>query len=63
MLWCRLPDRRHAAVVARAALSQNVILAPGDVFSVSRSASDFMRFTVAQLDARAIDAIGSALGQ
>ena len=38
-LWCRLPDGRDAADVARAALRENVVLAPGNVFSVSQSAS------------------------
>ena len=48
-LWCSLPDGRDAAVVARAALRENVVLAPGNVFSVSQSASSFMRFNVAQM--------------
>lgn len=46
-LWCRLPNGKDAADVARAALAQNVVLAPGNVFSVSQSATDFMRFNVA----------------
>ncbi|WP_298960181.1 PLP-dependent aminotransferase family protein [uncultured Methylobacterium sp.] len=49
-LWCRLPEGRDAASVARAALRDGVVLAPGDVFSVSRSAGGFMRFNVAQMD-------------
>jgi DNA-binding transcriptional MocR family regulator len=48
-LWCRLPDRHDAADVARAALGENLVLAPGNVFSLSQSASDFMRFNVAQM--------------
>ena len=48
-LWCRLPDGLDAADVARAALRENVVLAPGNVFSVSQSAPDFMRFNVAQM--------------
>lgn len=48
-LWCSLPDGRDAAAVARAALGEGVVLAPGDVFSVSRTASGFMRFNVAQM--------------
>jgi DNA-binding transcriptional MocR family regulator len=48
-LWCRLPEGRDAADLARRALRENVVLAPGDVFSVSRSASSFMRFNVAQM--------------
>jgi DNA-binding transcriptional MocR family regulator len=38
------------ATFARAALRDGVVLAPGDVFSVSRSAGGFMRFNVAQMD-------------
>jgi hypothetical protein len=37
------------ADVARAAMHENVVLAPGYVFSVSQSASGFMRFNVAQM--------------
>ncbi|GBQ23887.1 transcriptional regulator [Gluconacetobacter sacchari DSM 12717] len=47
-LWCRLPDGLNAADVARAALVDDVVLAPGDVFSVTGSASAYMRFNVAQ---------------
>lgn len=47
-LWCRLPDGRDSADVARAALAENVVLAPGNVFSASQTAAAFMRFNVAQ---------------
>lgn len=47
-LWCLLPDGVDAADVARRALVDDVVLAPGDVFSVSQSAGSFMRFNVAQ---------------
>ncbi|KAA9000757.1 PLP-dependent aminotransferase family protein [Affinibrenneria salicis] len=47
-LWCRLPQGCDSADVARAALEENVVLAPGNVFSASRSAAGFMRFNVAQ---------------
>jgi DNA-binding transcriptional MocR family regulator len=53
-LWSRLPNGLKAAEVARAALEQDVVLAPGDVFSVSESASDFLRFNVAQSNHRRI---------
>ena len=49
-LWCRLPNGRDSAGVARKALTENVVLAPGNVFSVSQSAAEFMRFNVAQCD-------------
>ena len=47
-LWCRLPDGRDSTTVARRAREEQVVLAPGNVFSVSQSASAFMRFNVAQ---------------
>lgn len=61
-LWCSLPDGRDAAEVARRALCQNVVLAPGNVFSVSQTASGFMRFNVAQMsDARIFTVLQRAL--
>jgi len=47
-LWCRLPEGIDAAAVARRALSENVVLAPGNAFSLSHSANGFLRFNVAQ---------------
>lgn len=48
-LWCRLPDGCDAAEVARRAWGRNMVLAPGNVFSLSQAASGFMRFNVAQM--------------
>ncbi|MBL4892196.1 MAG: PLP-dependent aminotransferase family protein [Rhizobiaceae bacterium] len=47
-LWCKLPNNLAAADIARQALAKNIILAPGNVFSLSKSASQFLRFNVAQ---------------
>ena len=47
-LWCSLPDGIDAADVARRALAENVVLAPGNAFSLSQTASRFLRFNVAQ---------------
>lgn len=47
-LWARLPDGLDAAEIARAALAKNVVLAPGNVFSLSQSATGFLRFNVSQ---------------
>ncbi len=47
-LWCGLPDGCDSADMARASLRENVVLAPGNVFSVSQTATRFMRFNVAQ---------------
>lgn len=48
-LWCQLPGKLDAANVARNALQEDIILAPGNVFSLSQAASHFMRFNVAQM--------------
>lgn len=57
-LWCRLPDEIDAADVARTAVAENVVLAPGNVFSVSQSATSFMRFNVSQTqDERIFDVL------
>jgi DNA-binding transcriptional MocR family regulator len=57
-LWCRLPDGRDSAEVARAALARDVVLAPGNAFSTSQSAAGYMRFNVAQTqDQRIFDVL------
>jgi DNA-binding transcriptional MocR family regulator len=61
-LWCALPPGANAADLARAALKANVVLAPGDVFSLSRSAGGFMRINVAQCaDPAIFEVIAAAL--
>ena len=61
-LWCRLPQGHDAADVARAGLKEGVVLAPGNAFSPSRSASDFMRFNVAQCtEDRVFEVLAQAL--
>lgn len=47
-LWCRLPAGCDAAWLARQALAHQIVLAPGNVFSVSQTAAEFMRFNVTQ---------------
>lgn len=47
-LWAMLPEGVDSADIARRALEKKIILAPGNVFSVSQSASRFLRFNVAQ---------------
>ncbi len=47
-LWAELPDGLDSSQIARHALEKGVLLAPGDVFSPSRTASGFLRFNVAQ---------------
>ncbi|CAG9231380.1 DNA-binding transcriptional MocR family regulator [Paraburkholderia tropica] len=48
LLWARLPDGLDAAQVAREALADGVVLAPGNVFSVSRGAGEYLRFNASQ---------------
>jgi DNA-binding transcriptional MocR family regulator len=61
-LWCRLPDGIDAADVARAALEKDVVLAPGNAFSLSQTATEFMRFNVSQmLDPKVFAVLGEAL--
>ena len=55
-LWCRLPDGVDSAELSRLALGEGVVLAPGNVFSAAQSAAGFMRFNVAQMQDRRIDA-------
>ncbi len=62
-LWCRLPDEQDSADVARAAVEENVVLAPGNVFSLSQTASAFLRFNVAQMnDPRVFTILKRAIG-
>lgn len=61
-LWCRLPDGIDATDVAHRALANNVMLAPGNAFSVSQTASSFLRFNVAQCsDERIFKALKTAM--
>ncbi|MEN5145599.1 aminotransferase class I/II-fold pyridoxal phosphate-dependent enzyme [Brevundimonas diminuta] len=58
----RLPEGLDSADIARRCMDQGVILAPGNVFSVSQSAAPFLRFNVAQSDNQRVeDALRCAL--
>ncbi|MDF2970486.1 MAG: GntR family transcriptional regulator [Microvirga sp.] len=62
LLWCRLPDGLDAAIVARHALNDDVVLAPGNVFSPAQTARSYMRFNVAQCaDERVFTVLASAM--
>lgn len=56
-LWCRLSDGQDSTVIARLCMEEKVILAPGNVFSISQSATSFLRFNVAQLGDERIFAV------
>lgn len=61
-LWCRLPDGQDSTVLAKRCIEEKVVLAPGNVFSASHSATSFLRFNVAQLsDRRIFAALKSAM--
>lgn len=47
-VWCQLPHGKDAATLAKACLSEGVVLAPGNAFSQAGTAGDFLRFNVAQ---------------
>ena len=47
-VWCQLPAGLDAGDVARLALVEGIVLAPGNAFSLTQSASGFLRFNVAQ---------------
>lgn len=61
-LWCQLPGGIDAANIARFCLKEGMVLAPGNAFSQSLSASGFLRFNVAQsTDRRVFDILARAL--
>lgn len=63
-LWCSLPEGIEATIIARACLKKGVILAPGNAFSQSLSASGFLRFNVAQCtDDRIFEILKKALSE
>lgn len=61
-LWCRLPDGLDAADVARTALRENIVMAPGNSFSLAQTATGYMRFNVSQTqDERVFKLLRSAI--
>lgn len=61
-VWCKLAQGQDAAALAKACLSEGVVLAPGNAFSQSMTAGDFLRFNVAQSsDARLFEVLKRAL--
>ncbi len=48
-LWGRLPDGVDAIAVTRRAFDRDVVLAPGNVFSVAQTAGNYMRFNAAMM--------------
>ncbi|WP_261397288.1 PLP-dependent aminotransferase family protein [Leisingera aquaemixtae] len=62
-LWCELPGGADAADIARSALQEGLVLAPGNVFSATQSKPSFMRFNVSQMtDPSCCRILGRLLG-
>ena len=58
-LWCTLPEGVDSADLARAALTEKMVLAPGNVFSVPQSMASLMRFNVSQMqDPQVFETLG-----
>ncbi|MFT4038316.1 MAG: PLP-dependent aminotransferase family protein [Thermomicrobiales bacterium] len=57
LLWSRLPAGIDSAGLARRCLDEQVIMAPGNVFSVSQTATAFVRMNVAQMSDPRVDAV------
>ncbi len=53
-LWCRLPDGLDATEIARGGLEHNIILAPGNVFSLSQTAGSYFRFNAAMMESEQV---------
>jgi DNA-binding transcriptional MocR family regulator len=61
-LWCRLPPHIEASKLSKICLQQGIILAPGNSFSPSEQAGQFMRFNVAQcIDKKVFDILENAI--
>lgn len=61
-LWCRLPQGKDAAALAKVCLNDGVVLAPGNAFSQSQTAGDYVRFNVAQsADGKIYEVLARAL--
>jgi DNA-binding transcriptional MocR family regulator len=61
-VWAELPAGLDSMDVAQRALKHDLILAPGNVFSVSRTADRYLRFNVAQCgDKRVFDALAKVM--
>lgn len=61
-IWSQLPAGFDAANIARYCLQEGVVVAPGNVFSQSLSASGFLRFNAAQsTDKRIFEVLERAL--
>ncbi|CAB3754052.1 aminotransferase-like domain-containing protein [Paraburkholderia solisilvae] len=53
-VWAQLPAGLDSGEVAQRAIEHNLVLAPGDAFSLSRTASRYLRFNVTQCGNRRV---------
>jgi DNA-binding transcriptional MocR family regulator len=61
-LWAELPEGLDSSDIALRALERGLVLAPGNVFSVSQTAGRYLRFNVAQcVDKRVFDLLGEVM--
>jgi DNA-binding transcriptional MocR family regulator len=61
-LWAELPEGLDSSNVSIRALERGLVLAPGNVFSVSQTAGRYLRFNVAQCgDKRVFDVLGEVM--
>jgi len=61
-LWAELPDGLDSADLSRRLLKQDIVLAPGNVFSISQTAGRFLRFNAAQsASPRLFEALAQAM--
>ncbi len=49
-IWCRLPEGLDSSLLATLGLRHGLVLAPGNVFSLSQAADNMLRFNVSQMD-------------
>jgi DNA-binding transcriptional MocR family regulator len=61
-VWARLPDELDSAEVAMRALGHGMMLAPGNAFSATQTASQYLRFNAAQCtDKHVFDVLAKVL--
>ncbi|MEG3146630.1 PLP-dependent aminotransferase family protein [Sphingomonas sp. RT2P30] len=49
-LWCRLPDGPDGLDLTRRGAAENIVFAPGNLFSAAQNAASHMRFNVAMME-------------
>lgn len=61
-VWAQLPEGLDSSQIAQRALDHNLVLAPGNIFSVSRTAGRYLRFNVSQCgDKRMFDVLARTM--